>query len=111
MGISAAVTDAIACAVAIGGLVAMSDDRAWAAVGGLATLILLGYVLSRSVGPARLHGGHGRVVGAARPRVGGRGRLVFVAGAVLATRHYPVRRGSADSAPGGTALRAGPAVG
>jgi hypothetical protein len=89
LGIKGAVDDAIARAVAIGGLVTIallhvlqlpdafaaigylgalfilaaagclvlasiltrtSDDLAWAAVGGLAALILLGYVVSRSVG-------------------------------------------------------------
>jgi hypothetical protein len=151
MGMSAAVNDAIARAVAIGGLVAIalihmlqlpavlaaigylgalfiaavvaslalaagltrtSDDRAWAAAGGLAALILLGYALSRSVGLP----GFTEDIGEWSEPLGlasmvAEGLLVFVTAAVLATRHYAVRRESAASAPGGTAMRPDPAVG
>jgi hypothetical protein len=151
MGMSAAVNDAIARAVAIGGLVAValihvlqlpaalaaigylgglfiaavvaclviaaaltrtSDDRAWAAAGSLTALILLGYILSRSVGlPGFTEdtGEWSEPLGLAS--MVAEGLLVFVTGAVLATRHYPLRRETAASAPEGTAMRPGHAVG
>jgi hypothetical protein len=151
LGIRAALNDAIARAVAIGGLVAialihmlqlpsafaavgylggifiaaivaslalaaaltrMSDDRAWAAAGGLAALILLGYVLSRTVGLP----GFTEDIGEWSEPLGlasmvAEGLLAFVAGAVLATRHHPLRREAAASAPGGAAMHPDPAVG
>jgi len=146
---NAAVNDAVARAVAIGGLVAValihilqlpaaladagylgglfiaaiiiclalaaalsctSDDRVWAEAGGLAALILLGYVISRTVGLP----GFTDDIGEWSERLGlasmiAEGLLVFVTGTVLATRHYPMHRGAA--APGGAAMRPDPAVG
>src|SRR4051794_8445190 len=151
MGMSAAVNDAIARAVAIGGLVAValihvlqlpaafaaagylgglfiaavvaclaiaavltrtSDDRAWGAAGGLAALILLGYLLSRTVGlPSFTEdiGEWSETLGLAS--MVAEGLLVFVTGAVLATRHLPLPQKAAASAPEGGAMRPGPAVG
>jgi hypothetical protein len=103
---------AIACLVIAAVLTRTSDDRAWAAAGGLAALILLGYVLSRSVGLP----GFTEDIGEWSERLGlasmvAEGLLVCVTGAVLAMRHSPLRRETAASAPGGVAMRPGPAVG
>lgn len=148
-GLNAAVNDAIARAVAIGGLVAValihmlelpqaladagyigglfivaivaclaiaaaltrtSDDRAWAAAEGLAGLILLGYLLSRTVGLPGFTGD----IGDWSERLGlasmvAEGLLVFVTATVLASRHVPTRK--AIPTPEGTAMRPGHAVG
>jgi hypothetical protein len=156
MGIKGALDDAIARAVAIGGLVAIalihmlqvpdafaeigylgglfiaavvsclvlatvltrtSDTLAWSAAGGLAALILLGYVLSRSVGLPGFTddiGEWSEAPGLASMVV--EGLLVFLTGAVLATRRYPMRSAAsgATDAPAATGMRpmrAGPSIG
>jgi hypothetical protein len=150
MGVSAAVNDALARAVAIGGLIAIalihmlelpdamaaigyigglfiaavvaclavaavltrtSDDRAWAAAGGLATVILLGYIVSRWVGLP----GFTDDVGDWSERLGlasmvAEGLVVCVVGAMLGTRHVPALRRPAASAAA-TGMQPGPAVG
>jgi hypothetical protein len=151
MSIRGAVNDAIARAVAIGGLVTIalihmlqlpaafaeigylgglfiaavvaslvlaavltctSDDRAWAATGGLAVLILLGYVLSRSVGLPGFTGDVGEwseTPGLASMVI--ESLLAFVTTAVLGTRHYPMRRRGTALAAGGPGMHPGPAAG
>jgi hypothetical protein len=151
MGISAAVNDALARAVAIGGLVAIalihvlqlpaamaavgylgglfiaavvaclaiaaaltrtSDDRVWAAAGCLSALILLGYVVSRWVGLPGFTddiGEWSETLGLAS--MVAEGLVVFVTGAMLATRYLPMLREPAASAPAGAGMRPGPAVG
>jgi hypothetical protein len=107
------------CAVVTGLLLAAvmtrtSADLAWAAVGGFAALILLCYVISRSVG---LPGFTDDVGEWAEPlglaSMVAEGLTVCVSAAALATRH-PVRR-AADATEPGTratgAARPGPAVG
>jgi hypothetical protein len=153
MGIRSALDDAIARAVAIGGLVTIalihilqlpdafaaigylgalfiaavaaclvlaavmtrtSDDLVWGAAGGLAGLILLGYVLSRSVGLPGFTDDMGEwsePLGLAS--MVAEGLLVAVTGAVLVSRH-PMGRAAAapaDTATGGAAMRPGPSVG
>jgi hypothetical protein len=64
-----------------------SDDRVWLAAGGLATLILIGYVLSRTSGlpDATVDVGNwSEPLGLAS--LVAEGLVVFVAGALLATR-------------------------
>jgi hypothetical protein len=155
MSIKGAVDDAIARAVAVGGLVAIalihilqlpaafdaigylgalfiaavvgslllaailtrtSDDLAWTATGGLAVLILVCYVLSRSVGLPGFSedvGEWAEAPGLASMAV--EGLLVFLATAVLLTRRYTMRSLAARSTvPTGQAARGtrpGPAVG
>ena len=146
LGIKSAVDDAIARAVAIGGLVAIalihilqlpaafagigylgalfiavvvaclalaavltrtSDDRAWLAAGGLPALILLGYVISRSVGLPGFTddiGEWSEPLGLASMVT--EGLTIFVTAAVLASRGHVLRRTA--SVP---AMRPGPAVG
>jgi hypothetical protein len=153
MGIRQALDDAIARAVAIGGLVAIalihilqlpnafaeigylgalfiaavatalglaalltrtSDDLAWVAAGGLAGLILLGYVLSRSVGLPGFTddvGEWSEAPGLASMVV--ESLLVVVSGTVLMSRH-PMGRAvaaPADTATGGAAMRPGASAG
>jgi cytochrome bd-type quinol oxidase subunit 2 len=92
-----------------------SDDRAWGAAGGLAALILLCYVISRSVGLPGFTGDTGEwseAPGLVSMAV--EGLLVLLTAAVLMTRRMPMR-GAADS-PGETGasargMRPGPAVG
>jgi hypothetical protein len=137
MSIKGTVDDAIARAVAVGGLVAIalihvlqlpdafdeigylgalfiaavvgsvllaailtrtSDDLAWTATGGLAAVILLGYVLSRSVGlPGFTEdvGESAEAPGLASMVI--EGLLVFLTTAVLLTRRYPIRSVAARS--------------
>jgi hypothetical protein len=146
MGIKGAVDDAIARAVAIGGLVAIafihmfqlpaafaaigylgalfiaaivaclglaavmtrtSDDRVWMGAGGLAALILLGYVISHSIGLP----GFTEDIGEWSETLGlasmvAEGLVVFVAGSVLVSRGYVMHR-----AAGAPAMRPDPAVG
>jgi hypothetical protein len=144
--IKGAVDDAIARAVAIGGLVAIalihvlqlpaafaaigylgalfiaaivaclglaavmtrtSDDRAWTASGGLAALILLGYVISRTIGLPGFTddiGEWSETLGLAS--MVAEGFVVFVAGSVLVSRGYVMHR-----AAGAPAMRPDPAVG
>jgi hypothetical protein len=91
-----------------------SADLAWAAVGGFAGLILLCYVISRSVGlPGFTHdvGEWTEPLGLAS--MVAEGLVICVSAAVLATRH-PVRRAADSSEPATRATRGtrpGPAVG
>ena len=155
MSIKGAVDDAIARAVAVGGLVAIalihilqlpaafdaigylgalfigavvgslllaailtrtSDDLAWKATGGLAAVILLCYVLSRSLGLPGFSddvGEWAEAPGLASMAI--EGLLVFLTTAVLLTRSYTMRSVAARSTvPTGRAApgtRPGPAVG
>jgi hypothetical protein len=154
MSIKGAIDDAIARAVAVGGLVAIalihilqlpdafdaigylgamfiaavvgslllaavmtrtSDDLTWIATGGLAAVILLGYVLSRSVGLPGFTddvGEWGEAPGLASMVI--EGLLVFLGTAVLLTRRHPMRSVARSAAPTGRAApgtRHGPAVG
>jgi hypothetical protein len=92
-----------------------TDDLVWAAAGGLAGVVLLGYVLSRSVGLPGFTGDVGEwseAPGLASMAV--ESLLVLVTGAVLSTRRHPMGSGAAatDAAtPSGAAMRPGPAVG
>jgi hypothetical protein len=92
-----------------------SDDVVWVAAGGLAGLVLLGYVLSRSVGLPGFTddvGEWSEAPGLASMVV--ESLLVFVTGAVLVTRRHPMGSAAAatDAAtPSGAAMRPGPAVG
>jgi hypothetical protein len=104
----------IAAVVAAGVLAAVlartSDDRAWALAGGLAGLILLGYVLSRSVGLPGFTDDMGDWADA--PGLASmllESLEVVVACAVLAGRRHPRR--SAARAPGMRGMRPGPAAG
>jgi hypothetical protein len=101
------------CLVLAAALTRTSDDRVWAAAGGLAALILLCYVISRSIGLPGFTDDTGEwaeAPGLASMVV--EGLLVFVSAAVLMTRHLPMRAaaGSAPSA-GAPGIRPGPAVG
>jgi hypothetical protein len=155
MNIKKTLDDAIARAVAVGGLVAIalihvlqlpaafdsigylgalfiaavvgslllaailtrtSDDLAWTATGGLAAVILLGYVVSRSVGLPGFTddvGEWAEAPGLASMVI--EGLLVFLTTAVLLTRRSPIRSLAAHStAPTGraaTGTRSGPAMG
>ena len=135
-----AVNDAIARAVAIGGLVSIaliqmlklpeafvaiaaslvlaaaftrtSDDRAWAAAGGLAALILLGYVISRSIGLPGFTDDMGEwseSPGLASMVV--ESLVIFVTSAVLATRHQPMSRAAGSLPARGAGMQPGPAGG
>ena len=88
-----------------------SDDRAWLAAGGLAGLILLGYVLSRSVGLPGFTddvGEWSEVPGLAS--MVAESLLGIVAVAVLVPRRMPLRRAStAPSSAGAAKMR--PAAG
>ena len=108
-----------ACLVLAAVLTRTSDTLAWAAAGGLAALVLLGYVLSRSVGLPGFTddvGEWSEAPGLASMVV--ESLLVFLTGAVLATRRYPM--GSTAAASGATdaaaasgmgPMRAGPSIG
>jgi hypothetical protein len=107
---------AAACLVLAAVLTRTSDTLAWAAAGGLAGLILLGYVLSRSVGLPGFTDDVGvwsEAPGLASMVV--ESLLVFVAGAVLVTRRYPMGSAAAatdaPAASGTGPLRAGPSIG
>ena len=89
-----------------------SDDRAWAAAGGLAGLILLGYVISRSIGLPGFTDDMGEwaeTPGLASMVV--EGAVVFVTAAVLATRHYPMRHAAAAPAASAPRMQPDPAGG
>jgi hypothetical protein len=84
-----------------------SDDRAWMAAGALPALILLCYVISRSVGLP----GFTDDIGEWSEPLGlasmvAEGFTVFVSGSVLASRGHMMRRPGAARA-----IRPGPAVG
>jgi len=102
----------IACLAIAAALTRTSDDRAWAAAEGLAALILLGYVLSRTVGLP----GFTDDIGEWSEPLGlasmvAEGLLLCVTGAVLSTRHLPMPRKAAAPQSEGSAMRPGPAVG
>jgi hypothetical protein len=92
-----------------------SDDRVWGAAGGLAGLILLGYVISRSVGLPGFTGDTGdwsEAPGLASMVV--ESLLVFLTAAVLVTRRMPVRSASgsaASTSATASGMQPGPAVG
>lgn len=101
----------IAAIVACLGLAAVmtrtSDDRAWTASGSLAVLILLGYVISRTIGLPGFTddiGEWAETLGLAS--MVAEGFVVFVAGSVLVSRGHMVHR-----AAGAPAMRPDPAVG
>ena len=104
-----------ACLILAAVMTRTSADRAWAAAGGLAGVVLLGYVLSRSVGLPGFTGDVGEwseAPGLASMVV--ESLLVFVTGAVLVTRRHPMGSAAASTdaaAPSGAAMRPGPAVG
>jgi hypothetical protein len=91
-----------------------SDDRAWAAAGGVATLILLCYIVSRSVG---LPGFTGDIGEWSEPRglasMVAEGLLAMLSTAVLVTRRYPLGGAASRSTTGRVAGRASvdPAIG
>ena len=103
---------AVAAAVVLAAVLARtSDDRAWAASGGLALLILLGYVLSRSVGLPGFTGDVGdwsEAPGLAAMVV--ESLQVLLSGAVLASRMLPRRR-TEPAAPAAQTMWPGPAAG
>ena len=89
-----------------------SDDRAWAAAGGLAALILLGYVISRSVGLPGFTDDMGEW--SERPGLASmvvESLVIFVTTAVLATRHQPMRRAAGPVPARGTGMQPGAAGG
>jgi hypothetical protein len=104
-----------ACLILAAVMTRTSDDLAWAAAGGLAGAVLLGYVLSRSVGLPGFTddvGEWSEAPGLASMVV--ESLLVFVTGAVLVTRRHPMGSAAAATdaaAPSGAAMRPGPAVG
>jgi hypothetical protein len=84
-----------------------SDDRAWTASGALAALILLGYLISRTIGLPGFTddiGEWSETLGLAS--MVAEGFVVFVAGAVLVSRGHMIHRTA-----GTPAMRPGPAVG
>jgi hypothetical protein len=106
---------AAACLALAAVMTRTSDDRAWAAAGGLAALILLGYVISRSVGLPGFTDDAGEwaeAPGLASMVV--ESLLVFLTAAVLVTRRMPMRSASGSAAAANAAapgMRPGPAVG
>jgi hypothetical protein len=115
--LGAAFTAAAAACLALAAvLTRTSDDLAWIAAGGLAGVILLGYVVSRSVGLPGFTddvGEWSETLGLASMVV--EILLVILGSAVLATRRHPLSRTAATApAPTGSAgaqARPGPAVG
>jgi hypothetical protein len=100
----------IAAIVAALGLAAIltrtSDDRAWGAAGGLAALLLLCYIISRSIGLPGFTDDIGSWAETpALAAMAVEGLVVFVTTAVLVTRHEPMPRAAASG------MRADPAVG
>jgi len=86
-----------------------SDDRAWAAAGALAGLVLLGYVLSRSVGLPGFTSDIGEwaeAPGLASMVV--ESLLVAVVAVVLVTRHQPAAVPETDRATAGVPVPATP---
>jgi hypothetical protein len=92
---------AIAAAVVLAAVLARtSDDRAWAAAGGLAGLILLCYVISRSVGLPGFTddvGDWSEALGLASMVV--ESLAVVLTASVLAGRMYPRRRAARSAEP------------
>jgi hypothetical protein len=105
----------VACILVAAVMTRTSDDRVWVAAGGLAALILLAYVISRSIGLPGFTDDAGEwaeAPGLASMVV--EGLLVCLSAAVLITRDGPMRArsGSPDraaAAAGG--IRPGGAVG
>ena len=93
----------MACLIVAAGMTRTSDSRAWVAAGGLAGLILLGYIISRSVGLPGFTGDMGEW---AEPRglaaMVVEGLLVVLSGAVLAARR-PLMSPAAERRPVGHA--------
>ena len=89
-----------------------SDDRAWGAAGALAGLVLLGYIISRSVGLP----GFTDDVGDWSERAGlasmvVESLVVLLAAGKLAPRWLPALGARRSSAAAGASASAGPAVG
>jgi hypothetical protein len=100
------------CLILAAVLARTSDTRAWAAAGGLAGLVLLGYVISRSVGLPGFTGDIGEwsePAGLASMVI--ESLVVLVAGAMLASRPFPVPAARQSAARPATPASAGPAVG
>jgi hypothetical protein len=108
------VAAAAACLALAALMTRTSDDLAWVAAGGLAGMILLGYVVSRSVGLPGFTGDVGEwseAPGLASIVV--ECLLVAVSGAVYLSRH-PLGRAAAapaEASTSGAAMRPGPSVG
>jgi hypothetical protein len=93
-------------------LVRTSDERAWVAAGGLAGLVLLGYIISRSVGLPGFTddvGEWSEPAGLASMVV--ESFVVLLAGGTLASGRFPVPGARRSAARAGTPASAGPAVG
>jgi hypothetical protein len=94
---------AVGCVLVATAMARSTDSRVWAAAGGLAGLILLGYVISRAVG---LPGFTGDIGEWAEPRgmvaMVVESLTVVLSGAVLATRH-PMTSQAAERRPAGHA--------
>jgi hypothetical protein len=89
-----------------------SDDRLWASAGGLAALVLLCYVISRSVGLPGFTDDMGEwsePLGLAS--MVAESLVVFVTAAVLVTRQQPVGRAAGAPISDRTTMQPGPAVG
>jgi hypothetical protein len=104
----------VACLVLAAILTRTSDDRVWAAAGGLAGLILLGYVISRSIGLPGFtddKGDWSETLGLASMVV--EGLAVVLAGAVLASRHARpfAMRSTEPASTSASTMRPGPATG
>jgi hypothetical protein len=102
----------VGCLAVAAAMTRTSDDRVWQAAGGLAALILLCYVISRSIGLP----GFTDDIGEWSEPLGlasmvAEGFLVFVTAAVLVTRREPMTREATTPTSGGAAMRPGPAVG
>jgi hypothetical protein len=97
----------VACLVLAAAFTRMTDTRVWGAAGGLAALVLLGYILSRSVGLPGFTDYKGDWSNTLAE-----GLVVCLTGAVLAARRMPMMSGAGTratrTAPGTTP---GPAVG
>jgi hypothetical protein len=103
----------VACLVLAAAFTRMTDTRVWGAAGGLAALVLLGYILSRSVGLPGFtdyKGDWSNTLGLVS--MVAEGLVVCLTGAVLAARRMPMMSGAGTratrTAPGTTP---GPAVG
>jgi hypothetical protein len=102
----------VACLLLAAALTRMSDDRLWASAGGLAGLILLCYVISRSVGLPGFTddtGDWSEPLGLAS--MVAESLVVFVSTAVLVTRQSPMRREAGAPSSDRATMQPGPAVG
>jgi hypothetical protein len=103
---------AVACVLVAAGMTRTSDSRAWIAAGALAGLILLGYIISRSVGLPGFTddvGEWSEPAGLASMVV--ESFVVLLAGGTLASGRFPVPGARRSAARAGTPASAGPAVG